>query len=152
MTTRKIVNRIISRCVKVKSGCWEWQKCINVGGYGRLRIGDKGYTTHRLMYEYVHGKIPDGLVIRHKCNNRLCNNPDHLIAGTKRENNEDMALSGINKGSKNGQSKLCEEEVEVIREVYAKGGVSTYELAERFGVSDRNINMIINRKTWGWLE
>ncbi|WP_089946011.1 HNH endonuclease [Litoreibacter albidus] len=32
---------------------------------------------------------PAGEVVRHRCNNRRCINPDHLVAGTQLENIED---------------------------------------------------------------
>ena len=42
--------------------------------------------AHRVAYEIIKGKIPDGLDLDHLCRNKVCVNPDHLEAVTRREN------------------------------------------------------------------
>lgn len=72
----------------VDSGCWEWTGGkINVG-YGSFRR----QLVHRLSYEEYDGPIPDGYVIHHLCHNRICLNPEHLIAITRAENTREGAL------------------------------------------------------------
>lgn len=70
------------------SGCWLWIGDCTVRGYGRFRAkpGDKQMLAHRLSYELFVGKIPEGLVIDHKCKTLCCVNPDHLEAVTQGEN------------------------------------------------------------------
>ena len=73
-----------------------------------------GYTTrdgktvgfHRLAYVEKHGmSLEDikGLVVRHKCDNPRCINPEHLEVGTQADNNADMKLRGR---ARNGKSKI----------------------------------------------
>lgn len=70
--------------------CHEWKAFVGPYGYGVLNIVRNGKRTvgmaHRLSYEMVYGPIPEGLVIDHLCENKLCVNPLHLEAVTREEN------------------------------------------------------------------
>lgn len=64
-----------------KSGCWNWRGHLSKGyGYFGPRV------AHRVVYEKVIGKIPDGLQIDHLCLNKRCVNPKHLEPVTPKEN------------------------------------------------------------------
>ncbi len=71
------------------SGCHIWQGYLK-DGYGCLYFQNKLRFAHRLAWEVKHGPIPDGLVLRHRCNVRRCCNADHLVPGTRAENNADQ--------------------------------------------------------------
>jgi hypothetical protein len=61
-------------------GCWIWQLSRNTGGYGLKWNRDQKrlVLAHRWHYERVHGSIAEGLQVDHRCNVRLCVNPEHL--------------------------------------------------------------------------
>lgn len=94
----------------------------------------KGRRAHQVMFERVSGKIPKGMVVRHTCNRGHlgCCNPGHLVLGTQAENVQDRVDAGRSAtGTKNGNGKLTDEQVEVIR----TSAEPATALAERFGCS-----------------
>lgn len=81
-----ILDRIV---VNDQTGCWEWQKSLRPKtGYGQ--VGGYPHTAHRLSYMLWVGELGD-LLVRHQCHNRICCNPDHLLAGTNLDNWHDSA-------------------------------------------------------------
>ena len=72
------------------SGCWPFLGKIARNGYGKL---GRQYA-HRIAYEKANGPIPAGMVVRHKCDNRRCCNPEHLIVGTQKDNVHDAIARG----------------------------------------------------------
>lgn len=86
---------------RVDSGCWEWTGGVfKDSGYGKFNGGkgdDGKWVTayaHRASHELHIGPIPAGLSVLHRCDNRLCVNPDHLFLGTQRDNIHDMLAKG----------------------------------------------------------
>lgn len=70
----------------VESTCVVWVGATNNRGYGMLQIDGRLQLAHRVAYADVHGPIPEGLVIDHKCRVRNCVRVDHLEAVTNGEN------------------------------------------------------------------
>ena len=146
------------------SCCWEWTSAIGGSGYGAFHMGRKCYGAHRVSLALSEVNISEGLVVMHECDNRKCVNPSHLFSGTCAENARDASIrmrmkSGNNhysrtrpqklpRGVNHGMSKLNEEKVRDIRELYAAGGVTHHKLAEKFGITATNVYCVINRKTW----
>jgi hypothetical protein len=79
-----------------EKGCWEWCGDIHPNGYGYTTNHETGkkYHVHRVSFEIFKGQIPKGLYICHHCDNPSCCNPDHLWAGTAKENMQDAKKKG----------------------------------------------------------
>lgn len=139
--------------------CWPWRGAKDPMGYGRFHVGTGRNSTrlaHRIAYGLETGESPP--VVRHKCDNPPCCNPDHHEAGTRLDNNRDMverrrhaAHRGTNnpsKGEAHGSAKLTEGEVRTIRIAYENGGITQRALAAQFSVSQRTINKIVRKIGW----
>lgn len=74
--------------------CWDWIGAKNSRNYGVMHYKNKRVLAHRLSYRLFKGEIPDGLIILHKCNRSVCVNPEHLKAGTFKENVQDAFNAG----------------------------------------------------------
>jgi hypothetical protein len=78
--------------VEKTDSCWIWKGAIrNEDGYGAIKVDGKTISVHRYSYEKHKGEIPKGMLVSHRCHNKLCVNPDHLITVTPKEN-YDMAV------------------------------------------------------------
>ncbi len=77
----------------VTPGCWIWVAATR-SGYGRVWVDGKLVSAHRYSYEMYVGPIPDGMVVRHKCDTPSCVNPDHLEIGSQAENIGDAVRRG----------------------------------------------------------
>jgi hypothetical protein len=134
--------------VGLPEDCWEWLANENDNGYGRVTQDGQNLRAHRVAYEIANGPVPDGLIVLHKCDNRKCCNPAHLMAGTHADNFADMVAKGRerwSKGSQHPKAKLTPDDVAQIRASNDNNAI----LAERFGVSKSSISMVRNYRRHG---
>lgn len=71
--------------------CWPWTGAL-AGRDQRpvFSLFNKSVFAYRVVWELVNGrKLEKGEVVRHKCDNKICCNPNHLEVGTQKENIHD---------------------------------------------------------------
>ena len=94
--TPHLVRRFLSKVSKDKNSCWIWKGCKNSSGYGEFFVGRRSlFYTHRVAYTWFIGRIPDGKLVCHLCDVKLCCNPEHLFIGTQVDNMQDAIKKGI---------------------------------------------------------
>jgi len=128
------------------NGCWEWSGCKDRKGYGEFRIFGDNYQAHRIAYMLANGGIPSNISVCHKCDNPKCCNPDHLFAGTNRDNMIDLLLKG-----KKPDTKLNPQSVKSIREAF-KNGVSRAELRQKYNISATCLNSLLRGEKWAYVK
>ncbi len=137
--------RLAELSVAEESGCIRFTGHLDGEGYGRIMVARVKYMAHRLSYSINKGPIPDGYVVRHKCDNPSCINPEHLEVGTQADNIADKVSRGRQaRGSGAGRAILTEESVREIR----SSPLKVSELSTLYGVSVVSIRNILRRKTW----
>jgi hypothetical protein len=139
-----------------KEGCWEHNN-IGADGYGRIKIKlnedfgtniTKELKSHRVAYWEKYGEYPG--LIRHKCNNKRCRNPEHLESGSHRQNQLD----------KRGDFPILFEEkwvefkgdVELLTEYFGwkpncswhgkKVSATVYEWEKKLGIREKHLDIL----------
>ena len=123
--------------------CWNWTGATR-DGYGSFMVRQQdGRYKPRYPHRLVMGE-PDA-VVRHKCDNPLCCNPEHLEVGTRADNSQDMVRRGRAPDGRN--HKLLPRHVVEIR-LRTHLGESQRSLAEEYGVHRRMVGKIVNKQSW----
>lgn len=117
--------------IRLESGCWNWAGKVKRNGYGTS-------LPHRRAWRLTAGEIPKGLHVCHKCDNRLCCNPDHLFLGTPRANSRDAKRKGRTNGGRPPGSRHDHGKVLTL----LAGGASPVDVAKETGMSERNVYYI----------
>jgi DNA-directed RNA polymerase specialized sigma24 family protein len=95
------------------------------------------------------GPIPAGRLVLHSCDNPPCVNPEHLRAGTQRDNRRDAVIRRRTaRGERNAAAKLTDAQFAAIPRRVAAGERQA-DIAREFGVSRQAIRQYLNRYAAG---
>ena len=150
-----VEQRFFEKVIKTDS-CWIWIGANDGRGYGIFWINGKDKRATHASLE-IHGRqVEKGMVVCHKCDNPRCVNPDHLFAGTMKENMVDSLLKKRHwKFSKQETVKFGEEhpnskltEADVLSILNLSKTLSREELARKYNVSKTTIGYIVRGKAW----
>jgi len=142
--------------------CWRWMGRVNSSGYGMLQSVHLPKRAHRAMWTVVHGPIPEGKLVCHTCDNRVCVNPRHLFLGTLQDNHRDAQKKLRHSwGERTNTAKITREDVWRIRAIMDTGLRDTDPRssrphwkdtllleADRLGLSKVHIFAIARRRFW----
>jgi len=120
------------------SVCWEWRGAVYTTGYGQLQKETWGEDyTHRWSYVHHIGPIPEGKLVRHKCDNRRCVNPAHLELGDNKDNVADM----VERHYKPCNRKFTANDIGDIKTL-REGGMIYKDIAKIYGCNRRTVERI----------
>jgi hypothetical protein len=133
--------------VGTKDECWEWTGCT-VRGYGTFGVWKSGVQkmkkAHRLSYEHFTGRQLGKTLCCHTCDNRKCVNPNHLFAGTHKDNSEDCVRKG--RTAVPATKLLTDAERDLIRRFPRRHKMMEF-LGRWFGLSPSQIHDIRHSST-----
>jgi len=126
------IEKIKKNIVVAGNGCWLWLGYADTtSGYGTMSYKGKGKGIHVVSYTVFNGEVEKGMCVCHKCDVRLCCNPDHLFKGTTRDNFDDLMTKGrkINDGTANKWKIDLAKAINTVEDPIIKAA-----LTRKFGV------------------
>lgn len=132
--------------------CIEWPFGKDKDGYGKVTVAGKSQRAHRVVLEIATGKLDDGQVACHYCDNPSCFRPTHIFSGSSLDNVRDRVNKGRSRyvparGEQSGHSKLTALKVLEMREL-SRLGVSYFEIGRRYNVSAQSATCVCKRTSW----
>ena len=132
------------------------KQTTNNCGYKTVHLSHNGETqilkVHSMVANAFIGPRPEGKQVNHIDGNKMNNSAENLEYLTPSENIYHAYANGFMSqlGENHNQSKLTEDGVCEIR--LCAGSETQKSLADRFGVSQSAISMVISGKRWGHLK
>ncbi len=139
-----------------KNECWGWSGYINkktmIEKHGkkiidgipafRYRFAQEGKSgimrAARLSWELHKGPIYDKeLSVAHRCDNKLCTNPEHLSLCSHAYNMFDKSLR-----NRHGKKTTLQEKLEITR-AYRQDGIGLRTLAKKYKVKVPSIQNVV---------
>jgi len=130
--------RIAANRIVTDSNCWEYPGSPS-NKYPTISHEGCYVTVHRYMYQHYKGPIPKGHYICHTCDNTRCHNPEHLYAGTPKQNAQDC----VNR--QRHAKKYDQETASKILAMRELTGMPGNTIAVHLGLSKSGVNNFLSK-------
>ncbi len=92
-TINEVIKNFFDK-IEITGYCWIWNAYTTPTGYGYYSVNldnlpKENFRAHRFAWLIFKGDIPEDLNVLHKCDNKLCVNPEHLYIGSQAANLKD---------------------------------------------------------------
>lgn len=127
----------------IEDECWVWTGHIRAG-YGMFRFGPNTTTSaSRVSFQLYHGvKLDRKTIVRHRCDNRPCVRPSHLVVGSYLDNNHDTMMR-----ERMSHTLLSHEQVVEARN-RARAGESLHDIIRDIPVPVTTLAMAVRGETY----
>jgi len=144
--------------VRKTKGCWIWLGCTGgTSPYGLIWWNGKQRLAHKVAFEISGRTLKVGQCVLHHCDNPICVRPDHLWAGTQKENMHDCVQKGrfarglaLNHPPQNGElnynARLLDIQIVEMRRLFADGWTQA-DLMRKFETTRANVHVIVRNKS-----
>lgn len=123
-----------------ETACWIYTGAVATDGYPVIARGkNTNIKAHRYVFEHEHRKLKDGEVVRHTCDNPLCINPAHLLAGTPADNMNDRRERART------HKHVSDIEIEAIEMLRIKQGKTYKEIASILNINIKRVEYVCNK-------
>lgn len=141
--------RVALQDVRKTDACWLFEGYRPSGQHGRIQVSGQQVYVHRAFDACLRGPIPAGIMVCHHCDVGNCIRPRHLFRGTARDNVADMDAKGRRRtvvitGEDHYAAHSSDKEVQALRIIAEREGVTQRDLAAQFGVSQST--------AWRWIH
>lgn len=133
--------------------CWEWTGGFSGNGYGSFKIKklpiNVSVGSHLFSYILHNGRVAEGRVVMHSCDNKKCVNPDHLSLGSHADNVADkVAKKRHARGETNGRAKITLDDANDIRDRFKNETITKRALASEYGIDESTVRLILLGRIW----
>lgn len=120
---------------------------VQPDGYPRITVKGRSHHAHRVLYIEAYGPLPEGIVVRHTCDNPRCINLLHLVGGTHGENARDRVSRGRHVSTRGDQSVRAKVNSGIVKEIRVSL-LPQRALAEKYGICQQQVSRIKRGERW----
>ena len=122
--------------------CWIYEGTLLKSGHGIIRDPELGQIrVHRAVYILVNGPLESEERVYQVCRTPACVRPEHIKKGTLYAAKR---VAALDPDRPHGNARLSDEQIAVIRKMYAESPESVSHISDIYDVSERTIQRIVS--------
>ena len=117
------------------------------GRYLSIKINGKKVYIHRMIWEHINGKIPDGMVVDHIDGDKLNNKISNLRIGTQEQNCQNNKLKKCFSVDKRGRKKKFRAQIIINGKSHTKSFYTKEEAVDYYIKTKKEKHSFFNGET-----